>query len=126
MLNSLEMRAPFLDYRLIEFAFGRVPNNMKVSFQDRKILLKLLASKVLPDNFDVKRKQGFTMPLKDMLTKGHWREYFFDHLKSQDSLFQSKIIDTLFQGIDKGRNNQEKLFSLLILELWRKNYNISF
>ena len=126
MLNSLEMRAPFLDYRLIEFAYGKVPRHMKVSIGKRKILLKLLASRILPKNFDLKRKQGFSMPLKEMLSKGEWRDYFLDNLKNNNSLFQPKVIDSLFHGIDKGRNNQEKLFSLLLLEQWKKNYKISF
>jgi asparagine synthetase B (glutamine-hydrolysing) len=42
MLNSLELRAPLLDYRLIEFAFGKVPSHLKATAQDKKILLKRL------------------------------------------------------------------------------------
>ena len=56
MLNSLEVRAPLLDYRLIEFAFGKVPTHLKATHRDRKILLKRLASRVLPPEFDKKRK----------------------------------------------------------------------
>ena len=37
MLNSLEVRSPLLDYRIIEFAFGRVPSRLKPSSGQRKI-----------------------------------------------------------------------------------------
>ena len=43
MANSLEMRAPFLDKKIIEFSFGKVPSYLKASCNDRKILLKKLA-----------------------------------------------------------------------------------
>jgi asparagine synthase (glutamine-hydrolysing) len=48
MLHSLDIRTPFLDHRLIEFAFGKVPSRLKATESDRKILLKELAARVLP------------------------------------------------------------------------------
>jgi len=59
MLNSLEIRAPFLDTALIEFAFGSVPQRLKATARDKKILLKQLTTRVLPKEFDRQRKQGF-------------------------------------------------------------------
>ena len=38
MLNSLEIRAPFLDYRVIEFAFGKVPSSLKATLNNKKFL----------------------------------------------------------------------------------------
>ena len=46
MLASLEMRAPFLDYRIAEFAFGKVPTRLKATLSERKILLKRLSRKI--------------------------------------------------------------------------------
>ena len=48
MLNSLELRSPFLDYRVIEFAYRDVPSYLKASINSKKILLKELAGKILP------------------------------------------------------------------------------
>jgi hypothetical protein len=59
MLNSLEIRAPFLDVNLIEFAFGRVPDHLRATARDRKILPRLLGAKLLPPRMDLTRKQGF-------------------------------------------------------------------
>ncbi|MCX7144228.1 MAG: asparagine synthase (glutamine-hydrolyzing), partial [Proteobacteria bacterium] len=91
MLASLEIRAPLLDYRLVEFAFGRVPSSLKASANQRKILLKRLAARVLPPEFDQQRKQGFSIPLAAWLKAGRWREYFREVLLDRQCLFGEKI-----------------------------------
>ncbi len=48
MLSSLEVRAPMLDVRVMEFAFRRVPSELKATTASRKVLLKKLAERVLP------------------------------------------------------------------------------
>jgi asparagine synthase (glutamine-hydrolysing) len=125
MLNSLEIRAPFLDYRLIEFAFGQVPSSLKATESDKKILLKKLAARVLPAEFDKKRKQGFSIPLREWLKRGPFRQLFWDTLTSSDCLFDGKTIRSLLEGQDKGRCNGERLFALVQFELWRKIYRVS-
>ena len=127
MLNSLEIRAPFLDFRIIDFAFAKVPSSLKVTTTDKKIILKKVAKNILPKEFDYTRKQGFSIPLNSWLQKGgKYRKYFEEVLLDSDSLFDEKFITTLFQGIDKGRANSERLFGLVVFELWRKNYAIKF
>lgn len=126
MANSLEIRAPFLDYRILNFAFNKVPSNLKVNFFDKKILLKKLASKILPPQFNLKRKHGFCIPLNDWLIKGEIRDYFWDILTSKDCIFNKEIIINLFNGVKKGRNNSERIFSLVQFELWRKKFNAHF
>lgn len=67
MANSIEVRAPFLDKDLVEFAFTEVPSSLKVTNQNQKILLKKLALKILPSTFSIDRKQGFSIPLGNFL-----------------------------------------------------------
>lgn len=127
MLNSLEIRAPFLDFRIIDFAFAKVPSSLKVTTTDKKILLKKVAKNILPKEFDYTRKQGFSIPLNSWLQKGgKYRKYFEEVLLDSDSLFDQKFVTSLFQGIDKGRANSERLFGLVVFELWRKNYTITY
>lgn len=77
MLNSLEVRAPLLDYRLIEFAYGKVPSYLKATADSRKVLLKRLTAKVLlPEFLDRHRKQGFSVPLASWLHNGPWARSF--------------------------------------------------
>jgi len=126
MLNSLELRAPFLDRAIIEFAFSRVPPRLKATPNERKILLKRLAQKLLPPEFDKQRKQGFSIPLSQWLKSGAWRDFFLDTLLDKQCIFDRRFILGLIKGQDKGLNNTERLFGLVMFELWRREYNVSF
>lgn len=122
MLNSLELRAPFLDHRIIEFAFNDIPSSMKVSYKDSKIFLKYLTHKILPKEFNSQRKQGFSIPLASWLSKGPYRDLFWETLNSNDNLLNKSFYKQIMDNQDKGYSNTERLFSLVQLELWRKNY----
>ncbi|MEO8033452.1 MAG: asparagine synthase (glutamine-hydrolyzing) [Acidobacteriota bacterium] len=125
MLNSLEIRVPFLDYRLVEFAFGRVPDALRATSHERKILPRRLARKLLPPQLDLDRKQGFSIPLAAWLT-GPWGPYFEETLRSADpTLFNQAIIQELLAGQKRGRSNSARLFCLTMFELWRREYKIA-
>ena len=125
MLNSLEVRAPLLDFRVIEFAFGRIPADLKASATQRKILLKQLAARLLPAEFDLRRKQGFSIPLATWLRSGEFRDYFHSVLLDGDTLFDRTVLRDLLAGQDRGRANSERLFALVMLESWRRLYQVS-
>ena len=125
MLSSLEVRAPLLDARVIEYAFGRVPSALKTTPTDRKILLKKLAGRLLPASFDFERKRGFSLPLSAWLRAGPWREYFEDVLlDSGDTWFDRGWIGKLLAGESAWSTNAERLFGLVMLELWRREYRV--
>ena len=91
MLNSLELRSPFLDYRVIEFAFGEVPSILKTTTSERKIILKRLADRLLPPEFDKQRKQGFSIPLKEWLKDGPWRDFFIKYYYQMNVSLMKKL-----------------------------------
>lgn len=126
MLNSLEIRAPLLDYRLIEFAFGKVPSKLKANQTEKKILLKRLTTRVLPPEFDRQRKQGFSIPLAQWLKGGAFRTLFQDVLRDPQCSFDSRMVASLLRGQDAGRSNGERLFALVLFELWRREYGVTF
>jgi asparagine synthase (glutamine-hydrolysing) len=126
MLSSLELRAPLLDYRMIEFAFSKVPSNLKATAHDKKILLKRLTARVLPPEFDRQRKQGFSIPLGEWLKGGAFRALFNDVLRDSACSFDANTVDCLLRGQDRGRSNGERLFSLVLFELWRREYGVTF
>jgi asparagine synthase (glutamine-hydrolysing) len=124
MLASLEMRAPLLDFRIVEFAFGKVPSRLKASLTERKILLKRLCKRVLPANFDADRKRGFSIPLPDWLRGGPWRDFVTDVLLDPKCTFDRAAVRTLIEGHGRIRDNGARLFGLTLFELWRRAYKI--
>lgn len=125
MLASLELRAPFLDHRLVEFAFAKVPTGLKTRIDQRKIMLKALAQRVLPQGFDLVRKQGFSIPLASWLENPSYRDFFSATLnESQGSPFNRRYVQSILDGQAKGRSNSERLFALVMFELWRKEYGL--
>jgi asparagine synthase (glutamine-hydrolysing) len=127
MLNSLEIRAPFLDHHIVEFAFGVVPNHFRATIKERKILLRRLASRFLPKKYDLYRpKRGFSLPLRAWF-KGNWGDYIENILAEADrELFEQKTIQKLLTGQRLGYNNGERLFALAMFELWRREYGVGF
>jgi asparagine synthase (glutamine-hydrolysing) len=125
MLNSLEVRAPMLDVGVIEFAFAKLPARLKATVNGRKIMLKRLAARVLPPAFDQTRKQGFSLPLASWLVSGAWREFFLEVLLDRSqTIFDRHFVRELFAGQDRGRANSERLFGLVMFELWRREYRV--
>jgi len=122
MLASLEIRAPFLDSRIIEFAFSKVPNKLRASASSRKILLRMLGKRLLPKSLDLRRKQGFSIPFKSWF-KGDWGRLVAEVLlDSSQTTFDHKVIEQLLNEQTRGYSNSERLFSLLLFELWRREY----
>jgi asparagine synthase (glutamine-hydrolysing) len=126
MLSSLEVRAPLLDRQLVEFAYRKVPSALKATAGSRKVLLKQVAARVLPPQFDRQRKQGFSIPLARWLDGAEWSEFFRDVLLgSQSTLLEHETVRALLRGQQRGRANSERLFALVMLELWRREYRAS-
>ncbi|MCA9191821.1 MAG: asparagine synthase (glutamine-hydrolyzing) [Planctomycetales bacterium] len=125
MRNSLEVRAPFLDVPVIEFAYRRIPPNLKATTQHRKVLLKRIASRLLPKELNIERKQGFSIPLGAWLKDGMWRKFATDVLLSESCTFNHQIVEQIFKLHDQKPVLQEAIFSLLFFELWRRRYNVS-
>jgi asparagine synthase (glutamine-hydrolysing) len=125
MMNSLEVRAPWLDHRLIEFAFSQVPDSLKATQAERKILPRRLARKLLPKTLDLTRKQGFSLPLASWL-RGEWGTFMQEVLEgSGQDLFEPKVVRSLLDGQRGGLANSSRLFALTMFELWRREYRVS-
>jgi asparagine synthase (glutamine-hydrolysing) len=124
MLASLEMRAPWLDHRVVEFAFRHTPDELKATANERKILPRLLAERLLPATLDLRRKQGFSIPFPSWF-RGAWGEYCTDILREADrELFDIRVIEGLLQGQRRGLTNTHRIFALTMFELWRREYRV--
>ena len=125
MLVSLEVRSPWLDPRILDFAFSSVPTTEKITRSERKVLPRRLARRLLPPELDLHRKQGFSLPL-DAWFRGQW----CDHVKavlldgSHDSPFNGDAIRRLLRSQERGYPNTHRLFALMLFELWRREYRV--
>lgn len=123
MAVSLEMRAPLLDHRLVEFAFGRIPSAWKVSGGETRRVQKILAARWLPPELDVQRKQGFSIPLNEWLRASNSAE--LQRVRNRlPACIQQKEVDALIHGQARGRANGGRLFALLMLGIAMNNLNL--
>ena len=124
MLASLEVRAPFLDHRVIEFALSSVPDVLRSTRRERKILLRRLGEQILPAALDLKRKQGFSIPLARWLRDDSGR-FIRDVLRDADpAIFDQTALQRLIGGHDRGRNNAQRIFAVMMFELWRRTFSV--
>jgi asparagine synthase (glutamine-hydrolysing) len=116
MAVSLEMRCPFLDVRLVDFAFGSIPSHWKVNKGEGRLLQKQLAKRILPKELDINRKQGFSVPMDDWLNGEDmsWRDRI---ILESNELINYKFVGKLVDGQLKGRSNGARLFSLIMLSI---------
>lgn len=120
MMNSLEMRCPLLDYRLIEFAFGQIPSHWKVRDGETRRVQRILGERWLPKNLDTNRKQGFSIPLDDWMRASSTEMFEMMNTSFSGMLREEEILG-LVQGLRKGRANGARLFALLMLDITNRN-----
>lgn len=125
MATSIEARVPFLDHRMVEFAF-RLPRKIKLGPNYvPKHILKKAAEGILPAEHIYRKKMGFAAPVNEWL-KTDLKLFLEDHL-FQSELLKSHMdlgyIRRLFLEHTTGaRNNGQLLWSLLNLTLWEEQY----
>lgn len=123
MLSSLEVRAPFLDHRIVEFAYRRVPNALRASTTQRKILLKDLARRILPGDLDLERKQGFSIPLSSWLTPGSIREWQDECRREIAALFSPDVLSWQHARLNEGMF--QRVFAFMMITLWMRHYRVA-
>ena len=124
MKVALETRAPFLDYRIAEFSFSKLPGNMKVKGLTKKYLLKKLARKLLPKELDLNRKMGFGIPVSEWF-RGELYPTIKDILLSQKSpYFNQEYVARLLKEHKKGIEHSSRLYAILVFTMWAKEYGI--
>jgi len=124
MLHSLEVRSPFLDRDLVEFAFGKVPDHLRPTSATLKYLPKTLARRLLPAGFNVDRKQGFTMPLGEWFA-GRWGDRLTEIVTDLPADWLDRAaVGRVLAGQRAGRANTSRVFALAMLSLWRRFYDV--
>jgi asparagine synthase (glutamine-hydrolysing) len=121
MATSLETRAPFLDGDLMELAFS-MPGHLKIRNGERKWILKRAMRDVLPESILNRRKEGFSIPMKNWLRRE--LQPLLRDLLSRDrvarrGLFDPEAVQLLIDEHVEGReNHSHTLFPLMVFERW--------
>jgi asparagine synthase (glutamine-hydrolysing) len=125
MAANLEVRVPFLNREMIEFA-ARMPVDLKLRGFKRKYILKRALEKVLPHDVVWRKKAGFGAPIRSWL-RGPLRP-LVDDLLSEDTvrkrgLFRPKEVQRIINANLSGREDYNlQVFQLLNLELWHREF----
>jgi asparagine synthase (glutamine-hydrolysing) len=124
MANSVELRVPLLDHKVLEFA-ARLPRTQKVRGWTMKYLAKKALQPHIPHEILYRPKAGFPVPYESWL-QNELRSWVADVLLDRKSLsrgyFRNGTVQTLVrQNKDTGKYAKE-IFSLLALELWHRKF----
>ncbi|MNR82131.1 Asparagine synthetase [glutamine-hydrolyzing] 1 [compost metagenome] len=120
MMNGLEGRSPFLDYRLAEFAFAQIPDEWKVTRHETRRIQRILARRMLPTQLPLNRKQGFSIPI-DAIFRQDWLEPLKEYMEFLPDIINRNEVQSLLRGHLQGRANGGRLFALLMLAIALKN-----
>ncbi len=127
MAHSLEVRPPFLDHRIVEFA-ASLPEQFKIQGGRQKVILKKLMRGKLPASVLRNSKNGLDIPTHDWL-RGALRPLLLDTLNTDavtgTGLFRPDAVELLIRlHMERRANLGYHLWGLLILFLWIKQWNI--
>ena len=125
MAHGLECRQPFLDYRVVELA-ARMPGRLKFRRGRGKRILRETFADLLPATIARRSKMGFGVPLNQWFRhelKDFAHEVLLDRRSAQRGYFRPEAISALLAEHEQGRfNHGYRLWSLLILELWFREW----
>jgi asparagine synthase (glutamine-hydrolysing) len=127
MAHSLEVRPPFLDHRIVEFA-ATLPASLKIRGSRQKVLLKELMRDKLPASVLQRKKVGFDIPAHDWLRgclRPMMQEVLMDGASDHAGLFRQEAIETLIRDhLERRVNVGYHLWGLMVLFLWMKKWGI--
>jgi asparagine synthase (glutamine-hydrolysing) len=122
MMHSLEVRCPFLDHTLAEFAFN-LPEAYKTDRHTGKIILKDLLAETMPREFVDRKKQGFGAPVRKWLKEEKMKTYLHTKLGKGARVYEFLREDAVRFLIERTYRSQHpkafyQLWVLLCLEVW--------
>ncbi len=125
MANSLETRAPLLDYTLAEFA-ATLPPQWHVENNEGKAFLKKVVGRFLPEHVFNKAKHGFSIPKKTWFKaelKDFSNQVLLNERARQRGVLDSRMVEKILHLHNTGERDYSKwIWCLLNLELWFKTF----
>lgn len=129
MANSLEVRVPYLDYKLVDFVFS-LPSSYKINGGIQKKLLIDTFGSLLPSELLTRKKQGFEVPLLKWF-RGELKSMITDDLLADDfivsqGLFEVEEIKKLKKKLFSANPDDihAQIWSLIVFQYWWKKHMI--
>ncbi len=123
MTHSLEVRCPFLDRRVVELA-ARLPARMLMRLRGKWLLRKAMRD-LVPARILYRTKRGFALPLERWMRtdlREMTRDVLLDRRARERGLFDPKYVADLVDAMEKGRGSVDRVWTLLVLELWFREF----
>ncbi len=123
MANSLELRVPFLDHRMVEFA-ARLPLNLKIRRRVNKYLLKRYLGPLLPAGIIHRAKKGFPVPKKAWFRgdlAGFARETLLQSGGAARQFFQKSELEYVLAAHQR-RDCSDQIYALLVFNEWHRAF----
>jgi asparagine synthase (glutamine-hydrolysing) len=122
MSIALEVRVPFLDYELVQFA-AAIPGRYKLRGLTTKAILRDSLRGILPDNIVWRKKQGYSFPIKNWLRED-LRDYMTELLNESPIIrehLDREVVNRLIrEHLARAHNHNHILWSLMNLAVWHK------
>jgi len=125
MMNSQEIRVPYLDHELVEFVIN-LPLDLKMRYFRGKYILREKAAECLPRHIINRPKKGFGMPVSQWIKQG-LKQYILDMLSEsrirREGFFNYEYIKTILDDHFKNKvDNRKRIWTLFMFELWYQKY----
>jgi asparagine synthase (glutamine-hydrolysing) len=125
MAHSVEIRSPFLDYRLVEFV-SNIPGHMKIRNGNVKDILKKTVGHLLPGEITERPKEGFVLPIFDWMVeklKGYSLDVLSEKRLNSHHFFNVSIVKGILDDYYAGKkNNAAKVWNLMMFQVWWERY----
>ncbi len=125
MAASIELRVPFLDPRLVEFA-NSLPDRYKLRGRAGKYILKKAMEGILPDEIIHRAKKGFPVPIRQWFKEGlheETREILLSEKFLSRGIIRREYVDGILRSHRSGKeDHSRRIFSLLTLEMWMRRF----
>ena len=125
MANSLEVRVPYLDRILIDYARG-LPTKYKIKDGQTKYAFRRVANEVLESKFADKKKLGFPVPIREWIKEDDVYDKIKDAFSRSSSFFKVDEITKLLDEHKEGKkDNSRKIWTIYSFLVWYDEYFIA-
>ena len=124
MANSIELRVPYLDRIIVDYA-KTIPTKYKIKNNQTKYLFRQVANEYLDKEIANKKKLGFPIPIREWIKDNDIYNKIKDTFKQGQEFFNTQeIIKLLEEHIEGKKDNSRKIWTIYSFLIWYKEYFI--